>query len=230
MKIIGHRGAAGTELENTLASLQTAIDMGVYAIELDVRKTKDNQLVVCHDADLGRIADDKRRIADLSLKAIQKIPLLSGANVPTLAEALEVIGEKPVFIELKDGGCGQLLLAVLADFPKARVQIASFDLDELAALREQAPSLILYGLERTKPFDIIHLAKQLRLDGVGLNYWLLNPLTYWLSKRAGLGLYVYTVNRPFQAAFLGKLYPDVAICTDYPERFIAGRHRRPKAL
>jgi glycerophosphoryl diester phosphodiesterase len=220
MKIIGHRGAAGSELENTLASLQAAINLGVYAVEFDIRKTKDDNLVVCHDADLARIANDKRKISDLTLKQLQKIPLLTGSSIPTLIEALEVIDGHRCFIELKDRGCSALLIDVLKQFPKAKVSIASFKLDELAALRALAPfKLSLYGLERTKPFDIIHFAKQFKLDGVGLNYWLLNPLTYWRCRRAGLDMYVYTVNRPFQAKFLNLLYPDVAICTDYPDRF-----------
>ena len=229
MKVIGHRGAAGSELENTLASLQIAIDLGVYAVEIDIRKTKDNHLVVCHDADLTRIAHDGRKISDLSLIQLQKIPLLTGANIPTLTEALEVIHTTPVFIELKESGCSQLLLNVLAKFPKARVQICSFNLNELAALRELSPDLTLYGSERTKPFDIIHLANRLNLNGIGLNYWLLNPLTYWLCKRSHLSMFVYTVNNRFVANFLGKLYPDVAICTDYPERFIKHRRANQKA-
>lgn len=230
MKIIGHRGAAGTELENTLASLQLAIDLGVYAVELDVRRTKDNYLVVCHDTDLIRTAGDNRKVSSLTLAQLQKIPLFSAANVPTLSEALDVIGKKPVFIELKESGCVELLMSVIANFPKAKIRVISFKLNELAALRALAPAMILYGSERTKPFDIIHLAKELKLNGIVLNYWLLNPLTYTLCKRAGLPIIVYTVNNRFQAKFLSKLYPDIAICTDYPERFISPKRFRSKRL
>lgn len=225
MKIIGHRGAAGSELENTLASFQAAVDMGVYAIEFDVRKTEDDQLVICHDADLSRVASDRRKIKKLKLKQVQEVQLLSGASVPTLAEALEVVGIIPVYIELKDTDCSELLLAVLTDFPHAHIKIASFHLNELAVLRKLTQDYDLYALERTKPFDIIHMAKQLKLNGVGLNYWLLNPLTYFLCKQAGLKIYVYTVNRMFHAKFLSKLYPEVAICTDFPERFIVKKRR-----
>ena len=56
MKIIGHRGAAGLALENTLPGIELARLLGVDAIEIDVRKTKDNQLILCHDADLKRVA------------------------------------------------------------------------------------------------------------------------------------------------------------------------------
>jgi glycerophosphoryl diester phosphodiesterase len=220
MKIIGHRGAAGSELENTLASFQAAIDMGVYAIELDVRKTKDNQLVVCHDDFLSRISDDSRLISEVTLKQLQKIPLYSGANIPTLSEALEVIGSKLVYIELKQTGCAKVLLDTLSKFPKANVHVVSFKHGELEKLRKLAPDLKLGALERTKLFDVIHLAKRINLDGVGLNYWILNPLTYYLIRKAGLDLYVYTVNNRFQAKFLSFFYPDIGICTDYPERFL----------
>jgi hypothetical protein len=49
---IGHRGARAYEPENTLRSFKKAVEMGVDAVELDVRKTKDGQLVVIHDADV----------------------------------------------------------------------------------------------------------------------------------------------------------------------------------
>ncbi|MEM2911831.1 MAG: glycerophosphodiester phosphodiesterase, partial [Candidatus Bathyarchaeia archaeon] len=52
MLLIGHRGAKAYEPENTLRSFQKALEMGANAVELDVRKTKDDQLVVIHDADV----------------------------------------------------------------------------------------------------------------------------------------------------------------------------------
>lgn len=220
MRIIGHRGAAGHELENSLASLQHAVKLGVWAIEFDVRKTKDGKLIVFHDADLKRVAEQKAQIEDLTLAQLDKIPLISGSHIPTLTEALEVIGSKRAFIELKDTGCTDELVRVLVGFPKANVTVVSFKHSELQSLRKQKPNLKLFALENTKPFDIIHLTKRLDLDGVGLNYWLLNPLTYWLCKRAGLDIYVYTVDSPRLARFINKFYPDVAICTNYPKRLL----------
>lgn len=220
MRIIGHRGAAGHELENTLASLQHATKLGVWAIEFDIRKTKDNKLVVFHDGDLRRVSERSDQVSDLTLKQLEKIPLLTGSNIPTLEEALEVISDKRAFIELKDTGCTVELSKILGNFPNANVSVASFKLDELKSLRTLEPSIKLYGIERTKPFDIIHLAKKNGLDGVGLNYWLLNPLTYWLCKRANLEMYVYTVDSPFLVRFISRFYPDVGLCTNYPERFL----------
>jgi len=47
--IVGHKGAAGYAPENTLTSFREAIKIGCDRTELDVRLTKDNQLVVIHD-------------------------------------------------------------------------------------------------------------------------------------------------------------------------------------
>jgi len=54
MIIMGHRGAAGLEPENTLLSIERAMEIGVDAVEIDVRLSKDKELVVIHDATVDR--------------------------------------------------------------------------------------------------------------------------------------------------------------------------------
>ncbi len=219
-KIIGHRGAAGLELENTATSIERAIHLGVSAVEIDLRLTKDDKLVVCHDSDLARIANDPRKIRNMTLSQLKEVPLIDGSRILSLPEALRIIGKKPVILELKDTESARLLLKDLKNFPEAHISVASFKLSELALLRSLAPGMRLYGLELTKPFEIIQLAHRLKLDGVGLNFWLLNPLTYYFARRQKLSIYVFTLNRKFAARFISWLYPDVAVCTDHPEWFL----------
>ena len=68
---IGHRGAKAYAPENTLTSFKKAIEIGVDAVELDVRKTKDNKLVVIHDADIKRTTNGKGLVTELTLKEIK---------------------------------------------------------------------------------------------------------------------------------------------------------------
>lgn len=230
MKIIGHRGAAGLALENTLPSLELARLLGVDAIEFDVRKTKDNKLVLCHDADVSDISNSDDKVRALSSKQLQKITLSDEqSTIPSLEDALKMCGSVPVLIELKETGCAELLLDVIKKFPKSNITVLSFKLGELAYLRKLEPDMKLYGLERTKPFDIIQFARELRLNGVGLNFWLLNPLTYWLAKRHKLDIFVYTVNSKLLGRFIGLLYPNVAVCTNHPEFFIKHPYLRMRA-
>lgn len=46
----GHRGCRGLMPENTIAAMKKALDLGVQTLELDVVISKDNQVVVSHDA------------------------------------------------------------------------------------------------------------------------------------------------------------------------------------
>lgn len=220
MKIIGHRGAAGIKLENTLEGIEFARHCGVYRVEIDVRKTADNQLVVCHDADLSRVSNKDYIIHKTTLKKIKSVTLNNGSSfVPTLSEALKAAKSTGVLIEIKDKDCSKELMETLKAFPENKVEVASFDWAEMKKLRTIDDALKLVLLDHTKPFDVVKTAKKLGMNGVGLNFWLMNPLTYLLCKFYGLSMYVYTVNNKFLVSLLSIFYPGVAICTDRPERF-----------
>ncbi len=231
MKIIGHRGAAGLALENTLDGIEIARQIGVDAIELDIRATSDGELVLCHDNDLKRVSDSSAKIGELTLKELQSIKLKDGeSTVPTLRQALRTAGKTPLIIELKQSGLGEKLQDVLADFPHHEVTVVSFKLSELQHLRELNPDLELYGLEHTSPMEIINWARTMQLNGVGINFWLLNPLTYFLMKHHKLDIYAYTLNNRLLVRFVQLLYPKVAICTNHPENFIRGAKSRLREL
>jgi glycerophosphoryl diester phosphodiesterase len=221
MKIIAHRGASGLALENTLAALELARLLGVDAIEIDVHKTADNVLVVCHDSTMFRVSGQWTRVRDATLEQLQKITLNDGVSkVPTLQQAFATTGTVPLIVELKASGCTEELAELLKKHPSREVTIASFKHTELSALKKLGVSAHMVALERTKPFEIVDIAKREKLDGIGLNFWLLNPLTYWWIRRAGLSIYVYTINSHILGKFIGWLYPRVGICTDHPEWFI----------
>ena len=71
MKIYAHRGSSIAHPELTMAAYKAAIDDGADGFECDVRLTKDNQLVLWHDADMQRAAGNAARIADSTFKEIK---------------------------------------------------------------------------------------------------------------------------------------------------------------
>ena len=73
MKIYAHRGSSIAHPELTMVAYKAAIDDGADGFECDVRLTKDGQLVLWHDADMQRVAGNKARIAELTLKEIRSI-------------------------------------------------------------------------------------------------------------------------------------------------------------
>ena len=71
MKIYAHRGSSIENPELTMAAYKAAIEDGADGFECDVRLSKDNQLVLWHDADMNRVAGYNKRIADLTFNEIK---------------------------------------------------------------------------------------------------------------------------------------------------------------
>lgn len=100
--VAAHRGDWRNWPENSLPAMQSAIDMGVDIIELDLKMTKDSVLVVCHDAKVDRTTTGKGRVCDMTYDSIQTFWLRAGHGVktgvkmPTLREALELCKDKVV--------------------------------------------------------------------------------------------------------------------------------------
>ncbi|WP_206604264.1 glycerophosphodiester phosphodiesterase family protein [Aquimarina sediminis] len=94
--VIAHRGDWRNAPENSLRAIKNCIDMGVDMVELDVRKTQDNQLIVMHDATLDRTTTGHGKISETTLDSIKKLVLKNGLGsptshkVPTLKEALNL--------------------------------------------------------------------------------------------------------------------------------------------
>ena len=146
--IIGHRGAAGLEAENTLPSFQRALDLGCDAIELDVQCSKDNDhqspLWVIHDDTVNRTTDNngpgrsthRRRISDHALQQWRKHPNL-GAVLDMVAEHNQKAGVATVInVELKGRATAQPTARLLADYPQLTFLVSSFNHEELRHFRD----------------------------------------------------------------------------------------------
>jgi glycerophosphoryl diester phosphodiesterase len=107
--ITGHRGAGGLAPENTLASIQLALDLGVDRIEIDVQQTKDNVIIVLHDRTLRRTTTGVGYVKTKTYDDILKLSAGFKFNrhyvaekVPTLDEVIKLIdGRVELLIETK---------------------------------------------------------------------------------------------------------------------------------
>lgn len=108
-KIIAHKGASGVAPENTLASFQAALDIGVDIIELDVRQTKDEEIIVFHDKFLDRTTNGTGNVHEYNLEQLKQLDAgswfsskFSDQKIPTLKEVLDLVdGRCQVLIEIK---------------------------------------------------------------------------------------------------------------------------------
>lgn len=221
MKIIAHRGASGLALENTLSAIKEALKLDIDAIEFDVRHTKDKHLILLHDGHTGRIAKKKMWAHKHTLKELQKNILSDGKKLTTLAEALKTIGgKKHIVMDIKDSNIYQEILELLSHYPTNTVSFTGRQVQQMQYLHQQLPETTFYVQGHFNPFDVVHTARRVRAAGISLNAWLMNPLTYFLAKRANLHIRVYTVNYAAMMWFIRVLYPGVEVFTNHPHRYI----------
>ncbi len=91
---IGHRGANDDEPENTLCSFQKALEIGVDAVEFDVRRAGSGELVVIHDDKVDRTTNGSGAVSSFTLDEIRRLTAEKGERIPTLDEALDYLGNK----------------------------------------------------------------------------------------------------------------------------------------
>ena len=100
-----HRGLfdnEGDAPENSLAAFQKAIDAG-YGMELDIQLTKDDKLVVFHDATLKRMCGMEGKVWEYTLEELQKMKLAkSEETIPSFEDVLKLVnGRAPLIVEYK---------------------------------------------------------------------------------------------------------------------------------
>lgn len=100
-----HRGlhsADKTVPENSLAAFELAVQHG-YGMELDVRLTKDGQVIVLHDDTLDRVCGESGKASQLTFDELQKYRLCgTEERIPLFSEVLKTVdGRTPLIVELK---------------------------------------------------------------------------------------------------------------------------------
>ncbi len=214
---IGHRGARAYAPENTLASFKKALEIGVDAVELDVRKTKDNQLVVIHDADVKRTTRGEGLVSELTLKEIKSFSAEKGEKIPTLEETLDFLDKKvKVFIELKETGIEEQVLSIVhAKGLEKNVVITSFLEDALKKVRELDKD-IETGLIYAKHKNPIKVALELKANYLFALYRFTHTANVQKAHENGLKVIVWTINTPEEVEEYAKKGVD-GIASDKPD-------------
>ncbi len=221
---IGHRGAMGYIAENTIPSIEKAIELGADGIEIDVFKCASGELVVFHDLMLDKLTDLSGNIEETSLETIKKAKVLGSYEIPTLNEVMDLIdGSLILNIELKGSGTAGPTNDLLKDYFKkpswdpSKIIISSFKWEELNIffnLNEEVPIAILTDDD---PLKAIPFAKIIKAYAINPKYSLLTKKNSKIIKSEGIKLFPWTVNDPSDINFLISLGVD-GIITDFPDR------------
>lgn len=219
MKVIGHRGAKGLAPENTAASIKKALECGVNEVEIDVRTTKDNQLVLCHNKFIRADGRTKLTVKSHTLTELRA----QKPDIATLEEAILAVNKTvPLDIEVKSGTDLQPIIATLKKFLSEGWQaenflFASFDFKILQQLHKEFPQIGLIVNEHYFGTRATFRARRL-----GARRLCMNKNVLWFgfirAVRRNFELYAYTVNDPKKAQRWAKSGL-AGVVTDFPDRF-----------
>jgi glycerophosphoryl diester phosphodiesterase len=221
-----------------MAAFRRAVDAGADMIEFDVRMTRDFELVVHHDRNLGRTSDGSGRIWELTLDEMRNVDAgawysreFSGERIPTLRQVLE---EMPVSlglnIEVKTDGDRRrgvalpesVLLLVKETRRERSVIVSSFDHGFLRRLHYLDPSLRLGALFLPVRDGLRSPSQIARLTGATMficSHRQLRRRHIRDAHASGLALAVYGVNTAADLAAASRAGVD-AVITDEPARIL----------
>ncbi|RYX86066.1 hypothetical protein EON73_02680 [bacterium] len=251
VKIIAHRGASGHAPENTLASFQKAIEIGVDMIELDVHLSADDSIIVMHDYKLSRTTNGTGEIADHSYDDLKKLDAGSkfslafkGEKIPTLSEVLELVkGRCKVLIELKwpsNGTYAGLVEKVDETIRKHHAEswtiLQSFETSYLQEAERIAPNIerqeLLFGQATLLPLYFnrsLHFGKFIPERGVSsinIFYIYLNKKLVKKYHKDSQSVYVFTLNNTKDMIKAISMGAD-GLITNFPElaKKVLAEHR-----
>ena len=225
--IIGHRGAAGLAPENTLASFALAVALGVDGIELDVRMSG-TEVVVIHDKTVDRTTNGRGLVAELGFAPLRRLDAGDGERIPTLVEVLEAVPRHVlVNIELKGSETAEPVARIVdgraGDAREVgRLLASSFNHDELMRFHERCPAVACAPLSANWSGSLESMANAFGAWAVNLADRIATPSRVAQVKAWGCRCLVYTVNDPVRARELRALGVD-GVFTDFPDRV-----RRPQ--
>jgi glycerophosphoryl diester phosphodiesterase len=195
-KIMGHRGAAACEPENTLRAFARALEIGVAAVELDVQLTKDGRLAVIHDETVDRTTDGHGRVQDLTFAELRRLDAGLGERIPSLEEVVDLVKNKAhLVVELKQP---EAALPLLRFFEEHQIfehaHVISFWHPVVKALKEKEPRLRTGVLLVGCPADPAGLARAARADALVLHFAYVTRELVETAHAHGLKVFIWNID------------------------------------
>ena len=238
---LAHRGGGRLAPESTLAAFRSAAEAGADALEMDVRRTSDGELVVIHDARVDRTTDGSGEVAGLRFEELRTLNaghrFRNGAGefpyrsdplaVPRFEEVQAAHPDLPLVIEMKTPDTAEpLCRAIQAAGQELTTLVAAFDGESLDRFRRACPRVATGGSFReVATFLILSFGGLAGLHDPAFDALLVSELSGPVrvvtprflrsARQAGLPVIVWTVNDAAEMRRLLELGVD-GILTDDP--------------
>lgn len=218
MHKIGHRGAKGYFAENTLASFQKAIELGVDGIELDVHLSYDEKVMVIHDDTIDRTTSQKGFVKELSSKELEQL------SIPTLESVFDLVNQKCfINIELKTYETADKVAELIEQYVTEKawkyeqIIVSSFDWNALQQVHFLNDKIQIGVLTNTDLNLALAFAKFIKAYAVHPYYHLLTAENVAQMQSKNFKVYPWTINESEDIIFVKSLNVD-GIITDFPDR------------
>jgi glycerophosphoryl diester phosphodiesterase len=232
--LIGHRGVSSQFRENTIPAFAHAIKLGARMLELDVRLSKDNEVVVIHDPTVDRTADKSKKLTTSCSGTVKDFTLLElqAMGFPALKDVFLNFIEATISVEIKDQSwilCEKVVALIKQFHRQDRTTIELIALgDKLAnRLRKYAPDL--HSGHTTREIIRFVALSKLRATRVfrkrgGLfevpmkrgRIKIVTPAFVRAAHRKGIRVFVWTVNDAATIKYLCSLRVDGIYTDDLP--------------
>lgn len=227
--IIAHRGVTYSGFpENSLPGFRAVLEEGYDGVEMDVRLSKDKELVVFHDIRLERLTESGRgMVRSKKLSELQKIKLKSdivNTCIPSLSDVLELYKHASIFIniEIKSempmrGKIEQRVVELIHKLGMQRkIIISSFNPLVVKKIQRVDPSLKTgFIYEKRLPRLNQRLAKGLIVDSWHPNYSAITDALLEKARESGCSVFPWTVNTETEMLRMKKFNVD-GVITDFP--------------
>lgn len=230
LSCIAHRGGPQFNQsvlpENSLAAIARALQLGVYAVEIDIFQVE-GELLVTHDRRLGRVVSGEGIITEQPLSYLREQQLANGETIPTLQQVLALVGDKALLnIEIKGAHSVPALQRVLDEYVSAhqgnyeQYIISSFDHQQLFQAMQLLPQVKRAVLIEGIPLDYAACCVPLKAYSFNTHLSFITPELIQDAQQRGLKNWVYTVNHEDDWRAMTALGVD-AVFTDRPDALLA---------
>lgn len=232
IRMFSHRGGRKEFDENTMQAFQASYDAGYRGFEIDIRLTKDGELVITHDSRLERTTNGTGKVEEKTADELRALTTKKGNKLLFMPEFMEWLKGKGVdYVEFEmktmplefypeevlKAYCDKLYAMVMAEKPaNADYIFTSSDYRGLRYLQQKYPGVDLLMITG-KPLDdsTIQMAKALGVKRIGAKMPGTTRKAVEKAHKEGLGVSLwpgYTTADFVLGAYLGADF----MCTDVP--------------
>ncbi len=195
MQVIAHRGASFLEPENTIKAVERAVKMGADFVEVDVRVSKDKQLVVMHDPSINRTTDGKGLVKDYTLQELKNFDAGDGETIPTLDEVMACVKDRiGLVIEIKEPGTEVKILEKIDENNLENVILTSFYHKSIKNARKINPSVDAGIIFTGQPVDVNQMVSSAGANVIFPGYKYLDEDLIKQAHGNGISVYPWTVD------------------------------------